>query len=235
MVEIAVRPYCANLIAGVGQHPDENGHRLGIGDLVVGEEAAVTHTGDEGRAGHRGLTVRARARIPADHGGGGQIYIAPGPVLGGHIGENGAGRVEDDLVPQTHKIDRHGAELGAGEDLVGVELVASGAGNHAHQPENVGVEGGVAVTDIGKGGGPGGGDRKGQIDGQCGGQQAVDHGISFHGFVSYLLLCPQGHHRLQSGGLDRGVHAKEDAEHHRKQECTDGNGDAGQKDHAVQQ
>ena len=35
---------------------------------------------------------------------------------------------------------------------------------------------------------------------------------------------PQGLHRLQAGGLDRGVHPENDPQHHREQEGPDGDG-----------
>ena len=46
-VQIAVRPHRPYLIAGVAQHPDEDGHCLGIGELLFRQEAAVAHSGDQ--------------------------------------------------------------------------------------------------------------------------------------------------------------------------------------------
>ena len=201
-IQIAVRPHRPHFVAGVAQHPDEDGHRLGEGELLLRQEPAVAHPGDQRGAGGGSGPLAGRGAPRAGpgarvhHGGGGQSEIPPGPVAGGHVGEDGAGGVEDHLVPQPHEVDRHGAELSPGQLVIGAEGVAPRAGDHPHQTQNVGVHRRSGVAHILKGGGPGRSRREGdhQPGGQGGRQQGVDHSMLFsHRYVlPYSVNLPAG-------------------------------------------
>ena len=170
-VHIALGPDGSRLLAGVAQHPNQNGGRLGLGDLLVRLKASITHTGDQGDL-----------PLPVlDRQAGGQVHIALGPVLGGNVGEDSAGGVDGDLIPLLHKLDYHGAKLSPGQGAVWIELVASSAADHAHQAQDVSVDGGLPVGDIAEGGGAGRPDGHNcQRGGQGRGQQPRNQSFQFH-------------------------------------------------------
>ena len=182
-VQIALRPHCPHLLGLIAQHPDEDGGRLGQTDLGIRVKAAVAHAGDEGRSGGAGVPAAvggAGAAAARHRQAGGQVHIAQGPVPAGHVGEDGPGGVHGHLVPLLQKFHHHGAKLRPGQVGAGVEAVAAHSVHHAHQPQHVGVDGGVPVRHVGKGRAarrPGG---NGQGKGQRRRQGQRKHTLFFH-------------------------------------------------------
>ena len=83
-VQIALRPDGSGVGLIVGEQPDQDGHRLREGDLLVGGEGAVPPPGDQPGLGLSPLSaLRGGAGAgtrPSHRDGGGQVDVAPGPV-----------------------------------------------------------------------------------------------------------------------------------------------------------
>ena len=149
---IAVIPVGAggHVAVAVAQHPHEDGDGLPIGNCPVWLEGPVPHAHDQPGTGG-GVLPRAAA----DGDGGGQVHVAPGPVGGAHVGEDGAAALGGLFAAAAHDLHGHLAELRPGQGAAGFEAGASGTVHHAQQAEHLRGVGGAGVGNIGEAGGAG--------------------------------------------------------------------------------
>ena len=133
---IALRPHAAHVFVLIAQSPHEDRHRLSGGHRLVGLELPVGKSGDD-----------ALFRRHVDVGG--------RPEGGLHIREDGNGGIPSQFLAAVHGVDRHFAELGAGQRRVGPERAVAVAVQHTHEPQ--GLNGGcrVVVRHVGEPGGIG--------------------------------------------------------------------------------
>ena len=82
---------------------------------------------------------------------GGHVDIAPGPVGGGNVPEDGAIELGGNFISVAHELHSHFAELRPGQHPVGGEDISAGAVHHSHKPEEFGGLGHMGILDIHKG------------------------------------------------------------------------------------
>ena len=133
----AVGPVVVGL-GPVAQHPQEDGDRLGVADGPGGGEGAVAHAEDEAGA--------------ADLGGHREVYVAPGPVAGGHVGEYGPGLMGRDLGALAHGEYYHFAKFRPCQRALGPEQAVADAVEDAHCPQGLNGLADAGVINVGEGG-----------------------------------------------------------------------------------
>ena len=129
---VALGPDTADIGVLIAQQPQQYGHGLPGSDRLLRVEGTVRVTGDQA------LSLSCH------------VHIGGSPVGPLHIREHGDGAVEPQLALAVHSVDRHLAELGAGQVPFRAEGTIGIAVQRPHEAQRLNGQGGILVRHVGK-------------------------------------------------------------------------------------